>query len=293
MSVGTGNYRFRVAKGWGTGPLGREFGGVVTGQAVDSADRVYINRRSPPAVLVYDRDGRYITAWGEGVLHNPHGIHITADDHVWVADMTDHTVREFRTDGELLRTLGTCGEAGPPGMPFNMPTKAVVAPSGEIFVSDGYGQHRVHRFSAEGTLLASWGSKGAGPGEFGLPHGICVDQRGRVVVADREPNHRVQIFDAGGNLIEVRSVADGAWLGFIGPNEVYVDQQGNLLVAECGHRISIWTVDGELLSRWGDLGDAPGQFAGYPHSLCVDSHGDLYVGEVPHLPNRLQKFERL
>ena len=293
MIMGTGSYRFRVVEGWGLGPQGREFGGVVTGQTVDSADRVYINRRSPPAVLVYDREGRYLTSWGENILQNPHGIHITAEDHVWVADAGDHAVRRFDAGGRLLQTLGTPGSPGEPGMPFNMPTKAVVAPSGEIFVSDGYGQHRVHRFSPGGKLLTSWGSEGAGSDQFGLPHSICLDHKGRVLVADREPNHRILFFDADGNPLERWSISDDIDRGYIAPMDMSVDGRGNVLIATAGHQIGIWTPDGELVSRWGDFGDAPGQFAGYPHSLCLDSRGDLYISEVPRLPNRLQKFERV
>ena len=60
---------------------------------------------------------------------------------------------------------------------------------------------------------------------------------------------------------------------------------------EAQQRISVYSLDGELLGRWGEKGTAPGQFSDSPHGLCVDSHGDLYVCEVIS-QGRLQKFAR-
>jgi DNA-binding beta-propeller fold protein YncE len=286
MIVGSGNFQYSVVEGWGQGPEGRPFGGVVPAVATDSQDRVYIARRKPPAILVYDREGRFLTAWGEDILQSPHSVWISAEDRVYVVDVDDHTVRIFTTEGELLTMLGRPGQIGPPGMPFNRPTWAALSPAGELFVSDGYGQHRVHRFAGDGTLLSSWGEPGSGPGQFTLPHGIRVDSRGRVLVLDRETNHRLQIFDVEGTFL-------GEWTDLEGPNDLYIDQDDKVYVAEGRHRISVFNLDGELLARWGEKGEAPGQFADSPHGIWVDSQGGLYVAEVPRLPNRLQKFTRV
>ena len=83
------------------------------------------------------------------------------------------------------------------GEPFCQCTHTALAPNGDIFVSDGYGNARVHKFSPDGRLIRSWGTSGVGQGEFNLPHNICCDEDGFVYVADRE-NHRVQIFDGNG-----------------------------------------------------------------------------------------------
>jgi DNA-binding beta-propeller fold protein YncE len=286
MSVGSGEFRYRPVEGWGQGAEGREFGGVVPAVAVDSQDRVFITRRSPPAILVYDREGRFLAAWGETILTSPHSVWISPDDRVYVADMEDHTVRTFTTQGELLATLGAVGRPGAPGMPFNKPTWAVLSASGEMFVSDGYGQHRVHRFAPDGSLLRSWGERGSGPGQFTLPHGIRVDPRGRVLVLDRETNHRLQIFDVEGSFL-------GQWTDLQGPNDLYIDRDRHVYIVEGPHRVSIFDLDGKLLARWGEQGEAPGQFANSPHGIWIDSRGDLYITEVPRLPNRLQKFERI
>jgi hypothetical protein len=286
MIIGSGNFHYRVVEGWGQGSEGRAFGGVIPSVAVDAQDRVYLARRAPPAILVYDRQGRYLTEWGSAILHSPHSIWISPQAQVYIADMDDHTVRLFTTVGQLLRTWGTNGQAGAPGMPFNKPTWAVLSPAGELFVSDGYGQFRVHRFATDGILSHSWGEKGVGPGQFGLPHGIRIDPRGRVLLLDREPNHRIQLFAMDGIFL-------GEWTGLSAPNDAFIDRDNHIFVAEGGHRISVLNLDGELLARWGEQGDAPGQFANGPHGIWIDAHGDLYVTEVPYLADRVQKFERL
>lgn len=286
MMVGAGDFRYQAVENWGQGPKGQVFGGVVPAVAVDSQDRVYIARRDPPAILVYNREGHYLTAWGEGVLHSPHSVWISPEGHVFVADIADHTIRTFSLDGQLLATLGSDGQAGTPGMPFNSPTWAALSPEGELFVSDGYGQHRVHHFAADGTLKNSWGEEGAGPGQFGLPHSIRVDPRGRVLVLDREPNHRLQIFDMQGTFLD-------EWTDLEMPMDLFIDQNSHVYIAEAVPRISVFDLDGRLLARWGEEGSAAGQFANWPHGVWIDSQGDLYVAEVPTLSNRLQKFARI
>jgi DNA-binding beta-propeller fold protein YncE len=288
MIVGSGEFQYKVVEDWGRGPTGRDdFGEAIT-LAVDSRDRVYVLSRSPqPRVFCFDRDGNLLTSWGEHVfvvVGGVHGIWISDDDQVYCTDALNHAVYHLTTEGELLRTLGTPGEPGPPGMPFNMPTKAVLSQSGEIFVSDGYGQERVHRFSPDGDLLQSWGSKGTGPGQFDTPHGVRVDRRGRVLVADRA-NNRVQIFDADGVFLD-------EWTGLKWPNDIHIDEDDHVYIAEAYNGISIFSLDGKLLARWGEKGTAPGQFTDMPHGVCVDSRGDLYVAEV-ETPNLLQKFERV
>ena len=120
----------------------------------------------------------------------------------YCADHFDHTVRKLTTEGVLLMTLGDSENPADTGLeldhspvgrstgPFNMVTNAAVGPDGDLFVSDGYGNSRVHRCSAEGELKASWGEPGSDPGEFNLPHSIVVDRSGRVFVSGRE-NSRI------------------------------------------------------------------------------------------------------
>jgi hypothetical protein len=282
--VATTTYQYEVVEGWGFGTDGHVMGGVVPDVTVDSKDNVYLSRREPPAILVYDRDGRYLRTFGDDVLTNPHNIWIDEKERLFCADTDDHTVRIFSLDGELLDTWGTPNQTGAPGQPFNRPTKAMAAPSGEVFVSDGYGQHRVHRFSADGDYQLSWGEEGTGPSQFALPHDLWIDPRERVLVSDRE-NNRIQLFDLEGTFIE-------EWTDIQAPNNfgIYEDV---IYVAEGPGRVSMFDLDGKLVGRWGEKGDEPGQFADPAHGMCVDSRGDVYVGEVPWKSDRIQKFTRV
>ena len=284
--MGPGSFNCEVVEGWGRGPEGRDMGGVVPGVAVDSQDRVYVARRSPPAILVYDDQGRFLQSWGEDALANPHLLWIGSDDQVYCADSGNHTGRKFSADGEVLQTLGTPDRPGPPDMPFNQPTRAMLSQSGDLFVADGYGQCRVHRRSPDGQVLSSWGEGGQGPGQFALPHSLWVDdRRSRVLVMDRE-NNRIQIFDFEGAYM-------GEWTDVEMPMDMYIGLDDVVYVSEAPSRISIFSPNGELLSRWGEDGSAPGQFEDAPHGIWVDSRGDLYVAEVAAVHNRIQKFARL
>jgi DNA-binding beta-propeller fold protein YncE len=338
-TFGSGDYRYRLVDGWEQLPKGWTHDDVA-GVAVDHDDHVYLFVRRTARVIVYDRDGRFLSAWGEDVfqdrpLASPHGITIGPDRAIWCVDDGNHTVRKFTPRGELLLTLGTAGVPsdtgyiGPqPGIsgstllgtikrggpPFNCPTNLAFAPNGEFYVSDGYGNARVHRFAADGTLLQSWGEPGTGPGQFNLPHGIAVHPDQRVFVADRE-NDRIQIFSPDGAFLE-------QWLDVQRPTQLRIGADGVVHVAELWRRpgevsqrlgpatvnyparISVLAPDGEVLARWGGGNPCDPGVPCAPHSLALDSHGDLYVGEVTHafavsrgsVPpdcHTFQKFERI
>ena len=269
--VGSSPYQYERVEGWGRGATGRAMG-VNSGIAVDSADRVYVVDREPePAIAVFDRNGRFLTSWGENIFTLPHEIWISPDDRLFISDCRDHSVRICTTEGEVLQTLGDPGNVGAPGEPFNMPTRAVQASSGNIFVSDGYGQQFVHCFSSDGTRRHFWGGKGPLPGEFTLPHNIFITPDQKVAVADREPNNRLQFFDCDGGFL-------GQWPGRLFPCGLYIDSDGVVFVAE-GGGVSIFSSEGQLMSQFVVTGGPDDRPHG-AHSLWVDRHGDLYVGEV-------------
>ena len=306
MIVGSGGFRYEIAEGWEQLPKGWRHGDV-TNVITDAQDRVYVFNRSEHPVIVYDRDGRFLGSWGEGLFTRPHGISITCDQMLYCTDDEDHTVRKFTTDGKLLQTLGTAGKPSDTGYaggshpsslatirrgagPFNRPTRVCQAPNGDLYIADGYGNARVHRFTATGQLLQSWGEPGDQPGQFNLPHSVWVHTDGRVFVCDRE-NDRVQIFDPSGAYL-------GAWTDLARPADLYIDGQnrvyvgelalkeggrtmaGRLITRTCPSQVSIRDLEGRLLARWGDPDPfAPGGFAS-AHGIWVDSHGDIYVGEV-------------
>jgi DNA-binding beta-propeller fold protein YncE len=301
VAVGSGHFSYRVDKDWERLPTHHSHGDV-PGVAVDSSDRLYVFNRSEHPVMVYEPDGTFIRSWGDGVFGSPHGITIGPDDVAYCVDSSHHTVRKFTLNGDLLQTFGTPGIASDTGAvgydyrsirrgaaPFNRPTNLAVGPSGDLFISDGYGNARVHRFAADGTLKLSWGEPGAGPGQFNVPHGIVVDAMNRVLVADRE-NSRVQLFDVDGRFIE-------EWSDLARPSHMAIGPEGHVYIAELGpagpfsftaafppdyppSRLSIYSQFGVLITRLGTLDAcAPGSFFA-AHGICVDSHGNVYVGEV-------------
>ena len=285
MVFGQGTHQYTVQENWWTLPEGWEFGWVPA-VAVDSQDRVYVYSRSEHPMVVFDRDGNFIDSWGDDILKDAHGIFIDADDNIYCTERDTHVMRKFTSEGELLMTLGTPDEPGADGEPFNKPTDLALGPDGEIFISDGYGNARIHKYSPDGELIKSWGQPGTGPSEFDLPHCVRVDPRNRLMVWQIERTIVSNSSPLMGNTIE-------EWGDLLQPDTIYIDTEGLVYIAELGQRISIMTLDGEVISQWGSArgSTVPGEFMACPHGIWLDSHGDIYVGEV-QADARLQKFIR-
>ncbi|WP_200886683.1 peptidyl-alpha-hydroxyglycine alpha-amidating lyase family protein [Phaeacidiphilus oryzae] len=300
-ALGSDPYRFTPEESWPRLPAGFELGDTA-GIAVDRRDWVYLFNRGPHPVVVVDADGDFQQSWGEGAFVNPHGAALHPDgESLWLTDNGDHTVRRYTLDGEPLLEIGVPGSPVEPmsGGPFCCCTHTAVGPDGRLYVSDGYGNARVHVYALDGgtaRLIGGWGEPGAREGQFNLPHNLAVDPRdGRVLVADRE-NHRVQVFDADGRFLSAvngihRPSGLAAHLGEDGRLRLVVGElapRGAIKyeVPNLGPRVTVLAEDGTVLSEIsaGVLaapGQAPGQFLS-PHALAFDSAGDLYVGEVGH-----------
>jgi DNA-binding beta-propeller fold protein YncE len=292
MPYGTGEYTYELVDGWAKLPLGWSFLDV-TGLAVDAQDRVYVLNRGIHPVIVFDRDGNLLTTWGEGLFKHAHGAGISPDGSIYCTDDELHVVYKFTPEGKLLQTIGNKGQPSDTGYisewndifwslttithggpPFNRPTGVAVTASGEIYISDGYGNARVHKFSPDGKLLFSWGEPGYLPAQFRLPHYICLDNQKRVWIADRE-NSRLQIFDSGGKFLD-------QWEDFIRPTDVKIDKNNIVYVTELCQRVSILSIDGKVLTRFGNQKGKDLEKALFlaPHTVAIDSRGDIYVGEV-------------
>ncbi|MDP3063652.1 MAG: peptidyl-alpha-hydroxyglycine alpha-amidating lyase family protein [Chloroflexota bacterium] len=290
VTLGSGEFTYEVVLDWAKLPEGWKFIDVC-GINVDSKDNVYVFNRGPHPMMVFDRNGNMLRSWGEGVFSRPHGVTPGPDGTIWCADDGDHTVRQCTPEGVVLRTIGTPGKPTPymSGQPFNRPTQVAFSPLGEIYVSDGYGNARVHKYSPDGKLMFSWGAPGIGPGEFNIAHAICTDKEGTVYVADRE-SHRVQIFDGKGKYLGQWNYVHrpcGLYLHLKGPRPLaFVGELGpsmpvNINMPNIGPRVSVLDMKGKVLARLGEklLGEAADQFVA-PHAIAVDSRGDIYVGEV-------------
>lgn len=266
-----------------------------TAVATDANDNVYLFNRSAHPMIVLDRDGQFLRSWGEGLLAGAHGIFIDRAGDVYLPLREASVVLKCTGDGAELMTLGTWGVLSDTGSsgdfrqlvaraagPFNRPTDVAVAPSGEIYVSDGYGNCRVHRYAADGRLIASWGLPGnVAPGHFHVPHGVWVHTDGRVLVADRE-NNRIQVFSSDGGFLT-------QWCNLQRPSDIFVGPDGIVYVAELDSLVALFNLDGDLLARWHGPTGKHGMHGG--HSVWVDSRGDIYLGQNQE-GQRLLKYSR-
>ncbi len=290
MRYGSGKYTYELVDNWAKLPAGWSFKDV-GGLTVDAQDRIYVFNRSPHPVTIHDREGNFLGSWGEGYFNRPHGSRFDSQGILYCTDDSDHIVSRFTREGKLL---GVIGEKGKPsntgytpksnlmdslrsikhgGPPFNRPTGVDFDSSGNYYISDGYGNARVHKFSPEGKLLFSWGEPGTGPGEFMLPHNVWVDKFDRVWIPDRE-NNRIQIFDTSGKLLQI-------WYDLVRPTDVFIDKNDIVYISEIRPGVSIFTLEGKLLARWcNEEKDPATDLFISCHAITVDSRGDIYVGEV-------------
>ena len=326
MVVGTGRFQYKAIEHWGQLPSGWEYVDVV-GVATDSRDHVYVFNRGDHPMVVFDSGGTFLTEWGAGDFVRPHGITIGPDDRIYLTDDIGHAVYEYNLKGERLKTLGPSGQPSNTGVtefdyrsmkqaagPYHFPTNLALASDGQMFVSDGYGNARVHRFNTEGQLIQSWGEPGDGPGQFHLPHGVFLDSNNRVFVADRE-NNRLQIFSTDG-------IFQDQWTDVVRPTNIFIDAEDNVFVSEVGKRaglfpwmepdpsetggrVSIFDSKGNLMARWGGGNDPVAATDFFvPHDVWLDSNGNIYIGEVtwagggnlgmvPKDCPRLRKYEKV
>ncbi|HEV8379196.1 MAG TPA: peptidyl-alpha-hydroxyglycine alpha-amidating lyase family protein, partial [Tepidisphaeraceae bacterium] len=250
----------------------------VSGVAINSDGDIFIFHRGQQPIIAFDKSGKFLRSFGEGTK-SAHGLRCDSADNIWATDVVNHTVTKFAPDGKVLLMLGEKGVAGEDEKHFDKPTDIAFAPVGDFFVSDGYGNSRVVKFSKEGKFLLAWGKKGIGEGEFNTPHAIRLDSKGNIFVGDRE-NDRVQIFDQSGKFI--RS------FGGFAPFGLFITPDDTLFVADGrAHKVMKMTLEGKILDTIGKMGPEPGHFF-LPHGITVDKDGAIYVTEING--KRVQKF---
>lgn len=282
--VGSGKYRYRVILDWAKVPLGDSFG-LITGGACDDRGHVYVCQRKNPPIVILDSDGLVIGHWGYGKFKRPHGLSIR-DDTLYIADDQAHVCSVYGLSGNHILSLGSPGQASDTGYvnnsapvarsagPFHRPTKMVKGDEGDLYVSDGYGNARVHRFSESGQLKRSWGFPGShrgtkdAPGEFHLVHSVLAHGES-VYVVDRE-NERIHICDTEFCFREM-------WL-VPRPLDIVVDSAGVIYVSGRVQGESnswIWVMDagGKVLATMESRGG---------HGIWVDSEGSIYAGLGRH-----------
>ena len=259
-----------------TMPDGWKFGRV-SSVAVDSGGQVYVFHRGPKAdpIVVFDSKGRYVRSWGRGMFGNPHGMRVDRDGNVWVTDNGDHQVMKFTPDGRLLLQLGIKKTAATDSRTFNRPTDVAFAPTGEFYVSDGYGNSRVVKFSREGKYLLDWGKRGTGPGEFNIPHSVGVDSKGLVYVSDRE-NNRIQIFDASGKFLRAWTHLGATQNLFITPrDEMWIITHRNNI-----ENITYDTLAGRIMRIDLQTGKILGSMESPGHWIHVTPANEIFIGSL-------------
>jgi DNA-binding beta-propeller fold protein YncE len=318
---------YRIVEGWAQLPSGRAMGAVGK-VAMDPDGRhvwaiVRCDRLEDPArfgdecrdsktdpILQFGPDGKLVRSFGGGMFIWPHGLDVDRNGNVWVTDAVaenrtpkgdkrGQVVVKFSSDGKVLMTLGTAGQAGSGPDHLTSPSDVVVAPDGDIFVADGHndaGNNRVVKFSPDGKFVKAWGKTGWAPGEFHALHAIAMDSRGRIFVADRG-NNRIQIFDQDGKSLTT------PWTQFGKPSGIAFDSKDQIYVADSesddvqnpgweeGIRIGDaktgW-MNAFIMYPWGDPRQTAGDGAEF---VAVDRDGNIYAGEPR--PKRLQKYVRV
>ncbi|MEM8985399.1 MAG: hypothetical protein AAGC95_01630 [Pseudomonadota bacterium] len=215
----------------------------------------------------------------------PHGVHADAEGAIWIADAYQHTVLKYSYNGSFLLSIGApyVPALAHFGEPFNMPTGVATTPDGEVFVSDGYGNARIHRFDKTCRLVSSWGSRGDEVGMFAVPHFIEYDQDADTLwVCDRE-NDRIQIFTREGAFVGVIN-------GFIYPNDVaFYDD-----IVAIAHKAGVSIIDRrshEVICDWGHDDPYPGATR-HPHGIFIDKTGNIYTTEA-FGGHQTTKFQRV
>jgi streptogramin lyase len=262
--------------------------GFVSWIGVDAKGLMYVFRRcpikcaegshpdatDPPGnVLLFDANGKYLQEWepkSGGKAKEAHSLNIDRHGFIWTSDVQLHVVRKYRSDGTLLMTLARVGVAGETSDTFNKPTNVLVASDDSIFVTDGYGNQRVVKFSQDGKFIKAWGKRGTGPGEFRIPHAIAQDRSGRIIVADRCglgetkcTDGRIQIFDVDGKFLTQWTPPGGAFA----PMALVVDAADRLYIDD-PQNSKIWILDAKSGTILETVEGASG------HGMAVPSSGD-------------------
>jgi DNA-binding beta-propeller fold protein YncE len=283
LALAQGPLPYHPLENWAKLPAGWNLG-ECSGVAVDKNDNVWVFNRGAHPVIEFDSAGKMLRAWSEVPVKSSHGIRVDPEGNIWLIDVAGHKVLKMSPEGRVLMVIGAVGDAAGNQTStdaFNRPTNVGFAPDGNFFITDGYVNSRVAKFTAGGDYIKQWGAKGTGDNEFNIVHDIVLDSRGRLYVADRE-NSRIQIFDQEGKFLGKWTDIGAAW------GLAYVARENAIYMADGRNdRVVRLNMEGQVTGTLGSHGKTAGKFH-YPHSIAVDSTGAIYVAEIRNW--RVQKF---
>jgi sugar lactone lactonase YvrE len=227
-----------TTRDWGQLPAGAKWAAVTAVEPAPDGSIYVVHRcfenscanRTEPPILKFSSEGKLLASFGQGLFVFPHGATVDPKGNLWVTDARGdagkgHQVFKFSPEGKVLMTLGKAGVSGSGPDLFDQPTDVVVAPGGDVFVTDSHRNgknNRVVKLTSGGRFIKEWGRKGSGPGELSEPHTIAIDSRGRLFVGDRE-NNRIQIFDQdGGRIAEWRQFGRPSGIAITRDDTIYV-----------------------------------------------------------------------
>ena len=277
---------------------------AMPGIAIDEEGLIWTLNRGEMPVQVYSPEGKLVRQWGRNLFVSPHQIRFGPEGHVWIADSHAHVVYKFSRDGDRLLTIGIPGVPGEDNRHLKMPTDMVEAPTGEIYISDGYRNNRIVVCNAKGEFIRTWGKLGTEAGQLSLPHSIARDSKGRIYVADRN-NSRVQIFTEEGQFLSQWTNLCQPWtIRITAKDEIYVagasptqwrKEDIQLGIPPKDQIVMKFDTTGRVLAWWrfpqgpdkAGLGVKPGELS-WVHGIAVDARGDLYLGDI--MGQRAQRF---
>lgn len=263
--------------------------GAAASLAFDSKGHMFVLTRGAQALFEFEADGKFIRAFGDGLMTRAHGMKIDGENNIWATDVGGHVVMKISPAGQVLMTLGTKGQRGDwdeatQSHKLNDPNDVAIARNGDIFIVQGHvpgamGDPRVLKFDKTGKFIKTWGGKGSEPGKFQVAHGIDIDAKGMLWVADRE-NSRFEIFDQDGKFIREVKIAGLPCSLSIGNPYIYT-------VNGFTGQILRMDLDGKVLAVTGKPGKGPGEF-GEAHFIAVSPKGEIWVADSVNA--NVQKF---
>jgi hypothetical protein len=278
--------------------------GEAMGIATNSKGHIFVYTRSATTRLFeFDEKGNYVRELGEGSygFEFAHSVRVDPQDNIWAVDEGTNMVIKFNPEGRIVMVLGRRPEAAlgmlsstPPGptppaekYTLGRPTDVGWDAQGNIFVSDGYVNHRVVKYDKNGRFIKQVGSErpGSEPSQFNLPHGLAVDAQGNVYVADRT-NNRMQVFD---NNLVLRAIYDNigtSWSVCVspGPHQYLFTSNSN----PNGNGPGTWESTGEIYKMeldgtiLGRFGHASKEFGGFQvvHMMDCRNPDQILVAEI-------------